>query len=437
MRLSSSSFSYSRLVAVFGLTIGLLPATFSPTSLARAEQASATSANKPPDSAVTPAPEVRSSVPWLAQMLTTGRVAASWVEERGVTFSAGYTFDYSVNGVGGVRRRGTARSLFDLSATWNLKPALGIEDGTIFINYQNLVGRDASRDVGDLQKFSNIDSNSRSQVAEFWYEQWLFNKRLRFKIGRMQSDSEFAFVENGAEFIHGSQGHSPTIFVMPAYPDPASGVALFVYPTETVYAGFGVYDGAASRGVHTGVHGPHTLDLADLFFIGEVGKKWAFTQRRLPGRVSLGGWGHHGTFERFSGKTQNGTAGMYFVLDQMLWRENPELEEDTQGIASYLQYGYADNTVSEIAHHIGAGLTWTGFFSGRDSDVLGLGTNWARLSDYADFRRGYELAFEWFYKFAFSQQLSLKPNLQYILNPSGGNAAAHALVGTLRVEWSF
>lgn len=437
MRRSSSFSSCRHLVAVFILTVGVWLATFSSTASARAEQATTTSKDIVTYSDITDEHKFRSDSSVFSQLLAKGQAAISWVEERGVTFGAGYTFDYSVNGVGGIRRRGTARSLFDLKATWNLKPALGIEDGTVFINYQNLVGRDASRDVGDLQKFSNIDSNERSQLAEFWYEQWLFNKRLRFKIGRMQSDSEFAFVENGGDFIHGSQGHSPTIFVMPAYPDPASGVALFVYPTETIYAGFGVYDGALGRGVNTGVHGPHTLDLADLFFIGEVGKKWAFTQRRLPGRIGLGGWGHHGRFERFSGKMQSGTAGMYFVIDQMLWRENPELEEDTQGVASYLQYGYADKAVSEIAHHVGAGLTWTGFFSGRDSDVMGLGTNWARLSDYADFRHSYELAFEWFYKFAFSQQLVLKPNLQCILNPSGGNTAAHALIGTLRVEWSF
>jgi carbohydrate-selective porin OprB len=354
---------------------------------------------------------VQNSAPLLSRLLMQGRDAVSWAEERGVTFGASYIFDYSVNGAGGIRRRDTARSLFDLSATWNLKPVLDIDDGTAFLNFQNLVGRDASRDTGDLQKFSNIDGNSRMQLAEFWYEQWLFSKRCRFKIGRMQSDSDFAFVENGGEFIHGSQGHSPTIFVMPVYPDPASGLALFLYPTETMYLSFGMYDGVLGQGVHTGIHGPHTLDLSHLFFIGEIGKKWTLAQHRLSGRLSLGGWGHNGTFTQFSESVQHGTAGLYLVLEQMLWRKNPELEEDAQGIATFLQYGYADKTVSEIAHHLGAGLTWTGFFSGRDNDVIGIGTNWAWLSDDAGFRHGYELAFEWFYKFAFSQQMVLKLDL--------------------------
>ena len=139
-----------------------------------------------------------------------------------------------------------------------------------------------------------------------WYEQWLWNKRFRFKIGRVDANSEFAFVDNGAEFINSSFGFSPTIFLLPTYPDPASSANFFLYPAEHLSFGVGVYDGAASRGVRTGVHGPGTLDGGELFFIGELAGQWAVGPHALPGRVGLGGWGHSGGLDVSQGQRKTG-----------------------------------------------------------------------------------------------------------------------------------
>ena len=319
-----------------------------------------------------------------------------------------------------------------------LQPVFGLEEGTVFINYITKAGRDGSRDTGDLQKFSNIDANPRSHIDEFWYEQWLSNKQVRFKLGRVRADSEFAFVERGGDFLHSSPGHGPTIFVMPGYPDAASSFNLFVSPTESFYVGFGLYDGALSRGVHTGVHGPHTLDLDHLFFIGEMGTRWALGQHRLLGRLGVGAWGHNGTFERCSGGSQEGTRGAYLVFDQLLWRENPHSDNDEQGGAMFLQYGYADGTVSEIPHHLGGGLTWTGLLPQHNDGVLGIGTSWVALSQQAGFDKGYELALELFYKIQLTSWITRQPDLQYLINPSGGGHIGNALVGSLRIQlvWS-
>ncbi|NOT56684.1 MAG: hypothetical protein HOP18_18960 [Deltaproteobacteria bacterium] len=328
--------------------------------------------------------------------------------------------------------------MFDLQMTVNLQPVFGLEEGTVFINYLATAGRDGSRDTGDLQKFSNIDTNPRSHIDEFWYEQWLADKRVRFKLGRVRADSEFAFVERGGDFLHSSPGHSPTIFVMPVYPDAATSINLFVYPTPSFHVGFGLYDGALGRGVHTGVHGPQTLELEHLFFIGEMGTRWVLDQHRLIGRLGVGAWGHNGTFERFSGGRQKGTMGAYLVFDQLLWRENPHHDPDEQGIAMFLQYGYADGAVSEITHHFGGGLTWTGLLPQHNDDVSGIGTSWVTLSELAGFDKGYELALELFYKIQLTSWITLQPDLQYLINPSGGGRIGNALVGSLRIQlvWS-
>ena len=101
----------------------------------------------------------------------------------------------------------------------------------------------------------------------------------------------------------------------------------------------------------------------------------------------------------------------------------------------FLQYGSAQAEVSEMTDHVGGGVTWTGLLPDRDTDMLGLGASWVRLSRQADFRHGYELALELFYSIPLTDWAVLKPDLQYIVHPAGGRG--NTLVGTLRIELSF
>jgi porin len=139
----------------------------------------------------------------------------------------------------------------------------------------------------------------------------------------------------------------------------------------------------------------------------------------------------------FSGRPQRGTAGAYTTVDQMIWREHGEWQDDPQGIGVFFLYGYADEDVSEVTQHLSAGMSWTGAIPRRDKDMAGLGVTWARLSDKAEFAENHETAIEWFYKIWVTPWLSLKPDLQYIINPSGGGAVSDVLVGTVRVDMIF
>jgi len=52
-------------------------------------------------------------------------------------------------------------------------------------------------------------------------------------------------------------------------------------------------------------------------------------------------------------------------------------------------------------------------------------------------RRDYELNIELLYKLQLTSWLSMKPNLQYIITPSGGGPIDDVLVGTLRIELTW
>ena len=366
--------------------------------------------------------------------------ARSVLEDAGVVIDATLIADLSKNISGGVNPAGTFRHLFDFSIEWDLEPVFGIEGGTFFIDFQTHEGQDGSVETGDLQAYSNIDAPDFTALYEVWYQQTLFDGNARIKAGKIDVNADFAFVDNGGEFIHSSPGFSPTIFVLPTYPDPSFGVLGFVGEGGGVYAGAGLFDGSLQEGISTGTRGPSTLfgDPADLFMIGETGYVWdAAPVLGEPGRFAAGVWRHTGGFTTFAGGVENGTTGLYLVFDQLIYKENPG-DADEQGLGFFAQYGYADAEVSAVEHHFGAGVQWVGLLPGRDADVVGLMVSHAKLSDAAGagFTDDAETAVELFYKAQLTPWLSIKPDLQYIANP-GGAGLDDAWVGTVRLELIF
>jgi porin len=362
------------------------------------------------------------------------------LSDKGVTVGSWWIIDWSQNWHGGLNTEGSAfRHLFGVDLTFDTEAMFGWKGGTLFGQFYNQNGEDGTAtDVGDFQAFSNIDADGRSQVAELWYEQWLIEDRLRIKIGKVDANTEFDYVDFGTEFIHSTPGFSPTIHALPTYPDPAMSVNVFAYPTDWAYVGFGLYDGAATNDFRTGSRGPSTFGHEDWFYIGEGGVTWLLGENHLEGRFGAGGWYHSGTFDRFDGQRQNGAGGFYFVFDQRLYRENPLDEEDEQGIGMFVATGHADRDVSDADHSVSTGMAWTGMIPGRDDDVFGVGLNYVHFTemDDAPYTKNHELAYELFYKIQISPALSIKPNLQYIRHP-GGEGLSDAFVGTLRLEFAF
>lgn len=127
------------------------------------------------------------------------------------------------------------------------------------------------------------------------------------------------------------------------------------------------------------------------------------------------------------------TTGWYLCIDQEVWAENPDDEEDSQGLTTFFQYGWASEDVSEVNHYIGGGVQWIGAIPTRDDDIVGLGVFNVEFSDQAGFAEDNETIVELFYKVQVFNWFSLKPDIQYIANP-GGTTNSDALAVGLRIE---
>ena len=342
---------------------------------------------------------------------------------------------------GGLNRGDSVyRQLFDANLTLETERLGGWNGGVFFAAFQNQNGPNGSELIGDIQTYSNIDADGRTQLAAMWFEQRFFDDQLRIKLGKMDANEEFAFPEFAQLFVQSSMGYSPTIFPMPTYPDPATGIELFWQVTESLVLGYGLFDGALAAGVPTGSRGPKTFfdRTGGEFHIAQLEQRWQLDLNELDGRGIIGGWYHTGRFQQFDGDTVTGASGLFLTLDQQVFRES-DPTEDWQGVGVFLQYGLADPNVSAFEHHVGAGLAWTVAIPTRDVDVLGFGVSWVRLSGSpgAGFTAPHETSTELFYQCQLTGWMRLVFDLQYIKTPGGHSAAPDALASTIRTIVSF
>jgi len=216
---------------------------------------------------------------WTAWTRATGDWggARTALEEAGVSFNGSFVGDWGRVFSGGVREGSDFRFLLDLNLSFDLGVIAGLEGGSVFADFQTANETVASGDSGAFQAISNIAiGGSITQLSQLWYEQWLGDELVRIKLGKIDANTEFAFIGAAGGFINASAGFSPAIFALPTYPNPSTALVAFVYPDESLYLGAGLFDGAAAvDGVATGSRGPATMfsdDLSDdLFWIAEAG----------------------------------------------------------------------------------------------------------------------------------------------------------------------
>jgi len=360
------------------------------------------------------------------------------LEEKGFSFDLVYTAEGFWNTRGGIRTRNAGAYRGDLSLFFLLDTeAAGLwRNGAFFLHLQHQHGNGITEDyVGDFQVLSNMDADDFQQVSEIWYRHTFLDDRLWIKLGKQEANEDFAAVDYGAEFINSSAGFSPTIPLV-TFPDPGWGMVVGVEPVRGFSVNAGIYEGRPDGGRSIG----GTLDnLYGPMVMLEPALHYEIAGR--SGHLRAGGWWNGDRFDKFDKDNPDpGTVGesygFYLTWDQTLWRRYPEKEEDEQGIGIFGQYVWAPKDRSEAEHYLGGGLKWTGLIPTREQDILGVGVFHVRFSDEADFEKEGETAIELFYKAHLCGFLSVKPDLQYIVNP-GGSANPDALAVGARLEISF
>jgi porin len=333
-------------------------------------------------------------------------------------------------------------------------------------------GREFSANfVGDLNKVSLIDFPDSFRLWELWYEQKFFDGKVSLKLGQLAIDRDFIVPEyynslasinflNQTFFyptlafnVYDIQGFPPGNHALASTPYSAPGVRLRWDPTERYYAQAAVYGGNPDRS-HSGTHFNLSEDEGALAYF-EIGyrRNQGKADEGLPGNFKLGSYFHTDDFlDVYDGATgviagalglpadqprsHPNNYGVYFLAEQMLYREQRKEDPASQGLVGFFRVAGAPKDRNLTQFGIDGGLVYKGLIPGRDYDSIGIAASYLEISN--DIRRAqrdansaygefglnlpladYETVFEFSYKAQVTAWWTLQPSIQWVLHPGG------------------
>jgi porin len=384
---------------------------------------------------------------WKQETLTNGFWGLNdRLADSGIELGFGVNNVYQINTHGGTSthaRRGRHSGSYDLELWADLQKLLDLETGIIYMlvegGWPDAEGIDATSVGTAFGINADAIGNDAILVKELFYEGPLFGDNLTLMIGKIDFTGVFdasAYADDEiTQFLNAAFVDDPAI----PFPDYSLGIVLSLDLTDSWYLMGGVADAQADSretGFRTTFH-----DEDYFFYALETGITTELDSDNgaMPGTYRVGLWNDPQPKANSDGtKTYRDDVGVYTSCDQMLFKENSQVE-DTQGLGVFARYGYAPSKRNDITNFYSAGFQYQGLFDGRDDDVLGAAFAYGFFSNSASssYPEDYEKALEIYYNAQVTPWFNLSPGVQYIANPGGSNTATDALVFGLRALITF
>lgn len=347
-------------------------------------------------------------------------------EEKPVALKGSYVTDIFGLADGGEDRGVDWMGRADLTAEFD-GGGVGLDGVTGFADLMFTQGREFSgRHVGDAQVVSNVEARRGLRLFEAWLSAPAGKGGLSVKGGLIDLNTEFDVQHVGAFFINSSHGVGPE-FSQSGVNGPS------IFPATSI--GFMIKSERPGRtlrlGVFDAVAGSHR-DPRDVV-IRFPGQRGALIVAEADVKVAegadvqLGLWTYSSRFDRLSGTPARlrASRGAYALIEGAV----------TDRLDAWIRVGIADGRVDPIDRYMGGGLTW-----GRDGSRVGLAVAHARLGDEAygaAVLDRAETAIELSYDHAIGPNLSVQPDVQYVINPGWEPLRRDALVLGLRLKFAF
>lgn len=351
-------------------------------------------------------------------------------------FSASYIGDVVTNFSGGIKRGTRYLGLANFRIGTDTR-SLGLwKGGEFFINGSNAHGGDPSADlIGDFHVVSNIETNDLTWLHELWYKQTFGN--FEINVGLQDLNSEFVSTDYGSIFLNSTFGTPSTIasnVPSPIFPLTAVGVSFKMNIAGVNSIKLAFFDGLPTSFTDN----PHNLR----WKIDEEEGFFAITEFARSGNIKglegsyKGGIYYHSQrpgvqIESPSSDRDNYNYGIYLVADQKVWKD----PDGTGDIGIFGQLAVSPESINTHHLYLGAGLAFTGLFSGKPDDVFGIAYNRTRI---ADPLIGDESIIEISYQAKILDNLFIQPDFQYVMNPGGTDYdLKNAFTGLLRFGLLF
>ena len=381
---------------------------------------------------------------------------------RGITFGLTESSEVFGNASGGVRQGVIYEGLTQFGVGVDAEKAFGLSGGTFNATGYQIHGRGLSLNNLDnnLNTVSSLEAQRGALLFELWYEQVLLDKKLAFRVGQLAADQEFMVSQYAGLFLNHTFGWStfPSTDLPsggPSFPLATPGIRVKYVARDDLTLLAGIFNGdpaGPGRGF------PQSRDpsgtafrLRDgVFIIAEA----QYGINQTDGATGLAGTYKFGAYynsQNFADQHRNasggsladptgtvatarnrrGSYGVYAQGDQLVWRKEGS-KDGGMGVFVRVMGGPGDRNL--VNFYADAGVTYKGAIEGRDSDTVGLGVAYARISDTASqldsdtarftgafypIRRS-ETVLELTYQAQLAPWWQVQPTAQYVFNPNGG-----------------
>ncbi|MFP4527469.1 MAG: carbohydrate porin [Candidatus Kapaibacterium sp.] len=376
------------------------------------------------------------------------------LEDDGFTIEAVYTGEIWGIASGPVDKKAIYCDNWDIIFNFDMEKLVGWDGATLQAYFLGNYGGVPGEVAGMTQGISNIAAPNTFKLFNLFYEQLLFNDDLSIMIGTIDLNTQFDTKVFASLFINPSHGigvdwaqsgeNGPSIF-----PTASLGLRLRFSPIEHIFVQAIVLDGVP--GDPDNPYGTHIiLDpddglLVSAKFCYVTGKCCEISGllqdlEKAYTKFGVGFWYYTDNYKYIIDHITN--WGFYAIMEQELFAEKLDAG---QGLGLYARIGVADDLENQMNYFIGGGLVYTGLFSGRDEDQIGIAIASGHNSYlYRNSRRmageivdPFEHNLELTYKYQLTPYLALQPNIQYCISPTDLEAPAEVLVGGMRLEVVF
>lgn len=349
---------------------------------------------------------------------------------------ATYTGEFAGNLKGGKKTGGVYLGMANIRIGFETNN-LGLwEGGEFFLNGASTHGGTPSEKlIGDFQVASNIEAGNRTYLHELWYKHTY--KNFQAIIGLQDLNAEFVTSEYAGNFINSSFGIPSLIadnIPVPIFPLTALGIAARYEVSESIAILGAVFDGLPEDPESNQYNLNWDLKSSDgVLVFSEL--QFSIEINNMPGTIKTGYY-YHSHLKETCQETKlvetvfEKNYGFYAIADQTIIKSG---EYDKVGI--FAQFAISPTNINAHNYYLGGGINYKIGYDNSNNDLLGIAIAHAGFS-HKDSRN--ETTIEMFYKTSITDNLSVQPDIQYIINPAGTeNKLRNSVAAFLRFGINF
>ena len=374
--------------------------------------------------------------------------ARPFILAPGIAVTLNYTEESAGNPVGGIRQGAAYTGQAFLGVDFDMQTLAGIDGGAVHTILTQRHGNNLAADyIGNNTSVQEVYGTQNFHLAQFTYEQKLFDNRVDFEIGRTVANISFLASPLYCSFQSNSICGNPTFIFKNSnftyFPASSWGSQIRLALTDKVFFHVAAYEvnpqdkRPDDNGFNFGVE---KATGATIPF--ELGYATDFTNDSMPRHFGIGGYydaseysdpyrdanGAPAVLTGLPYQNHFGRSGFYARFDQMIWRPDPLSQ---RGLSIFGIFMQNVSGATQEDQFFGGGFLQTGTFPGRDADTFGFLVDDQRFSRLflnniiaartsaggsASVPRN-QIMMELNYGYQVSPTVRITPNLQAIINP--------------------